>query len=171
MKTSIEISLKHPVTLPDKTVLSTLTMRRPTALDVLASQESSQDETDRSINLLANLCMVTPEAFDELAAADFASVNDAFEELSTFEPLKAYNPGESISLNVPITVNDAPMPALTLRCPKVKDIKAARKTGGSDAAQECELFAALAGVTSADIRKLDWADYRKLKTIYGDFLA
>jgi len=170
MKTKAHIKLKFPVLVAGENVTS-LEMRRPKALDVLASHEATTNDTDQTINLLANLCMVSPELFGELDAADFQQANEAFAEMADFDPVENYTPGSAIPLACPVVIGGASMPSLTLRRPKVKDIQGARKVEGSDATQECELFALLAGVTAADIKNLDWADYRKLKTIYGDFLT
>ena len=170
MKTQEVIKLKFPVQVAGETV-HTLTMRRPLALDVLASHEATTNETDQQVYLLANLCMVSPETIGELDAADYRKANEAFSDMADFDEVENYTPGAPIPLNVPAVIGGAQTPSLMLRRPKVKDIQAARKVEGSDAMQETELFAALASVTAADIKNLDWSDYRKLKTIYGDFLA
>ena len=165
------ITLKYPFPASTGEALTALTMRRPQVIDMLASNESAADDGDRAINLLANLCMVPAETFNELDAADFVQVNEAFEELSDFSPIEDYQPGTAIAIDFPITIaGGTQVTALTLRRPKVLDIQSANRSGGSDAKKECVLFAALTGVSEAAIQSLDWADYRKLKQIYGDFL-
>ncbi|MGA3169979.1 MAG: phage tail assembly protein [Chthoniobacteraceae bacterium] len=167
MKTEITIPLKYPVG-----DVSALTMRRPRASDVLAATARADDETDEKINLVANLCMVSPETIGELDAADFGIVDEALAELIAFEPVREYQAGQPIALGIPITIAGGTLVETVKLCrPKVKDIREARKANGSEAAQEFVLFATLGGVGLEEIKALDWADYLKLKAIYSDLLA
>lgn len=72
------------------------------------------------------------------------------------EPLKTKDGG---------TVNE-----ISIRPPKVKDIRAARKSGGDDADQEVRLIANLSMLHPDDIDELTLADFAKIqKTLSGFF--
>ena len=76
---------------------------------------------------------------------------------------------ETIKLTHPITINGAPCAALSMRRPKVKDMRLARR-GTEDAGdQEVALFANLCEVTPDDIDALDLADYGKLQEVFRGF--
>lgn len=51
---------------------------------------------------------------------------------------------------------------VTLRRPKVKDLKAAQRVSDKTEEQELALIAMLAGLTPEDIEELDLADYKAI---------
>lgn len=51
---------------------------------------------------------------------------------------------------------------VTLRRPKVKDLKAAQRVSDKPEEQELALIAQLAGLTPEDIEELDLADYKAI---------
>ena len=77
----------------------------------------------------------------------------------------------TIKLKHPLTVEGAGVTELNLRRPKVRDVRAADKAGGSDAEREVRLFANLCEVTPSTIEEMDMADYLKLQKAYQDFLS
>ena len=59
--------------------------------------------------------------------------------------------------------------SLTMRRPKVRDEKAARKAAKEDAERELRLFANLCEVAPEVIEELDLADYRALQEAFTGF--
>lgn len=74
------ITLQFPATLPDKRVITTLTMRRPKVNDLRAAQRQAQTDADREVTLVALLTdeKLTPEDIGELDLADYAQVQATF---------------------------------------------------------------------------------------------
>ncbi len=77
----------------------------------------------------------------------------------------------TIELKHPVTVDGAGIKQLTLRRPKVRDMIASDKAGGSDAEKEIRTFAHLCEVSPETIEELDLADYLKLQKAYQGFLS
>lgn len=77
----------------------------------------------------------------------------------------------TIKLDHPIAVDGVEVTELTLRRPKVRDVRAADKSSGSDGAREIRLFANLCEQTPAAMEELDMADYLKIQEAYQDFLS
>lgn len=77
----------------------------------------------------------------------------------------------SIKLDFPVTVEGQEYKDLTMRRPKVKDMKAAEKTSTDDSDTETMLFANLCEVPPAVIDELDMIDYAKLQDQYRVFLS
>ena len=167
------VSLKYPITL-DGLTTGTLIMRRPQCLDVISSMALPGDVFAQNASLFANLCMVTPEMMDETDVADMDQLEVAFEELSDFEPIENYNPGDPIELGIPLPGVAPTAPAITsiaMRRPKTKDIRTAHASETSPEKKDCALYAALTGLPLSQIYALDWSDMRRLKTVYQGFLA
>jgi len=78
---------------------------------------------------------------------------------------------ESIKLKYPIDVAGEKITSLNLRRPKVRDMLAADKTGGSEAEKEVAMFANLCEVSRDAILELDGADYGQLQKTYSGFLS
>ncbi|MGI2326104.1 MULTISPECIES: phage tail assembly protein [unclassified Methylococcus] len=75
-----------------------------------------------------------------------------------------------ISLREPLKTGDGrTLTELTMRVPKVKDLKAAQRFGGSDADVEVALIASLVGVVPEDLDELGLADYRRLQDSFRRF--
>jgi len=78
---------------------------------------------------------------------------------------------ESIKLKYPIDVAGEQITSLNLRRPKVRDMLAADKTGGSEGEKEVAMFANLCEVSRDAILDLDGADYGQLQKAYSGFLS
>ncbi|MDF1583903.1 MAG: phage tail assembly protein [Methyloprofundus sp.] len=76
-----------------------------------------------------------------------------------------------ITLKYPVTVENQAVTAITLRRPKVRDMLASDKLGGSDSDKEIRIFANLAEVSPAVIEELDLSDYAQLQKAYQGFLS
>lgn len=59
---------------------------------------------------------------------------------------------------------------LEMREPKVADLKAAARFGGSDAEQEVALLAVLCGLVPEDMDNMHLADFRKVQTRFRDMV-
>jgi hypothetical protein len=59
---------------------------------------------------------------------------------------------------------------VTLRRPKVRDLKAAQRVSDKAEEQELALVAALAGLTPEDVEELDLADYRAISESFRAML-
>jgi len=75
---------------------------------------------------------------------------------------------ETIDLLFPL---DSGISYLTMRRPKVRDIRAASKIQGGNVEVEIAMFANLCEVTPEDINNLDMADYDALQKTYESFLS
>lgn len=77
----------------------------------------------------------------------------------------------SVQLKHTIVVDGTTYTSLSLRRPKVRDLLHAAKLGGTDAEQEINQFAALAGVAPKVIEELDLVDYKALQEKVQAFLS
>lgn len=77
----------------------------------------------------------------------------------------------SIPLTDPIEVDGVKVAALSMRCPKVKDMLAADKIATSDAEREIFLLSNLCEIPPDATHELDLPDYSKLQAAYQDFLS
>jgi hypothetical protein len=59
---------------------------------------------------------------------------------------------------------------VTLRRPKVRDLKAAQRASDKPEEQELALIAMLAGLTPEDIEELDLADYKAIADFFRGML-
>jgi Phage tail assembly chaperone proteins, E, or 41 or 14 len=66
-----------------------------------------------------------------------------------------------ITLDFPITVSGVEVSHLIMRRPKVRDIMAAQKSGGSEADMGVTLVANLCEITPDDVMELDSLDWDK----------
>lgn len=76
-----------------------------------------------------------------------------------------------IKLAYPITVDGATLNEISLRRPTVKDMRVARVTGKDDAAQEINLIANLAQITTDAVESLDMADFVKVQKALAGFFG
>lgn len=82
--TGARVELEHPVVVGGETI-STLAMRRPKVRDERdARRMAGEDDGDREIVLLANLCEVAPQMLHELDLADYRRLQEAY--LGFFPP-------------------------------------------------------------------------------------
>jgi hypothetical protein len=72
------INLHVPIEV-DGAQVAYLTIRRPKVRDQKAVQGLDVPDYDREIRLLANLCMVRPEVIESLDVADYAQLQEAYE--------------------------------------------------------------------------------------------
>ena len=76
-----------------------------------------------------------------------------------------------IVLEYPVEVDGEKVTSLTMRRPKVRDLKAAEKCGGSDADKETFIFASLTDTSLTVIDSLDLLDLQLLQGAYSNFLS
>lgn len=76
----------------------------------------------------------------------------------------------TIKLREPVQINGASVGVLTLRRPKVRDLKEAQRISDKPEEQELALIARLAGLTPEDVEELDLADYRQLAETFRGML-
>ena len=173
MKTDITVPLSIPVTLPGQTPIDAITLRRAKAIDHLVADESSEDEGEQNINLLANLAGVSPDVFLEMDMADFNKVKAANAELEDFEPVENYQTGDPLPLLSPVEHEDgSKLDYIKLRRPKVKDIiRAQKETTGGDDRKRLFILSILADVPIEDIYNLDRVDELRVLSAYLDFLS
>lgn len=75
--------------------------------------------------------------------------------------------GVSVKLSKPATINSIARDTITLREPRVCDIRAAQKLAKSDDDErELLLFASLAEVSTADLESLPYRDYQRVQEAY-----
>ncbi|WP_244862826.1 phage tail assembly protein [Paraburkholderia aspalathi] len=73
----------------------------------------------------------------------------------------------TIRLDYPATFDGVVRDTLTLRRPKVRDMRAAQKIApGDEEGQELAIFAALAGVSPNDLEGMDLGDYHRVQDAY-----
>ena len=85
--------------------------------------------------------------------------------------MKTTSKTTTIELKHPVTVDGTEIKQLTLRRPRVRDMLASDKAGGSDAEKEIRTFTHLCEVSPETIEELDLADYLKLQKVYQGFLS
>lgn len=76
MTDTVKIELSRPLDI-DGAKVSTLTMREPTVADQLAASEGGGSDAVQEINLVANLCQVTPADIKKLPLRDYKKVQGA----------------------------------------------------------------------------------------------
>ena len=78
----------------------------------------------------------------------------------------------TVRLDYPATFDGVTRDSITLRRPKVRDMRSAAKVApGDDDGQELALFAALAEVAPNDLEDMDLGDYNRLQDAYFRFRA
>ncbi len=76
-----------------------------------------------------------------------------------------------IKLIHPVTIDNQAYTTLSMRRPKVRDMLASDKQGGSDGEKEIRIFTNLCEVPPSVIEEMDLVDYRKLQEVHQDFLS
>ena len=71
------ITLEYPVTV-DGAKYTTLTMRRPKVRDERDAQREGGSSAEQELRLFGNLCEVAPGVMEELDAADYDRIQDAY---------------------------------------------------------------------------------------------
>ena len=77
----------------------------------------------------------------------------------------------NIKLQYPIKVDGVTINEISLRRPTVKDMRVARITGKDDAAQEINLIANLAQITTEAVESIDMADFVKVQKALAGFFG
>ena len=78
----------------------------------------------------------------------------------------------TVTLNQPITTaTGSRVETITMRRPKVRDLRRIGDFGTNDTEQEIGLMAHLAGMAVEDFDELDAADYRALQETFRTFLG
>ncbi|MFM0598143.1 phage tail assembly protein [Paraburkholderia dilworthii] len=73
----------------------------------------------------------------------------------------------TVRLDYPTSFDGVVRDVLTLRRPKVRDMRAAQKVApGDEEGQEIAIFAALAGVSPNDLEGMDLGDYHRVQDAY-----
>jgi hypothetical protein len=76
----------------------------------------------------------------------------------------------TITLDFPFTpANGSELKTLSLRRPKVRDLRRMKDYGKDEIAQEIGLLAQLAGLTPEDLDDMDGVDYGKLQDAFRAF--
>lgn len=79
---------------------------------------------------------------------------------------------DKLKLAYPVKLADGrTLAELTLRRPKVRDLKHAARYSDKTEEQEAALFAALAGLTPEDMEEFDLADYRAMQDAFRGMLG
>lgn len=78
---------------------------------------------------------------------------------------------DPIKLDYPIDLEGRKLTEITLRRPKVKEARDARKKHKDEADQEISLLATLSGLPPSAIEDLDIADYTKLQKELAGFFG
>lgn len=84
-RASAKIDLDFPIEISGVQVKH-LVMRRPKVRDEVVFSKSKADDADKTLQLLASLCEVSPEDLMELDSADFAKLEQQF---SSFKGAKS----------------------------------------------------------------------------------
>lgn len=77
--------------------------------------------------------------------------------------------GATITLRYPVVHEGQTISSLTMRRPRLRDLLAADRLQGTDAAKEVRIFANLCEVTPAALEEMDLADYAALQSAYRRF--
>ncbi len=83
-----KIKLAHPIKTATQ-LLTELTMRRPKVRDRLAVDKAFTNDGEREINMLANLCSVTPDDIAEMDLADYVTLQREFQDFLTPTPAQS----------------------------------------------------------------------------------
>lgn len=74
----VEIKLKDEIKI-NGTAVKSLSMRQPRVSDQLAASDSSRSAAHQEINLLANLCEVSPDDISSMTLRDYRQLQKVFE--------------------------------------------------------------------------------------------
>jgi len=77
---------------------------------------------------------------------------------------------KKINLEYPVVVEKENFASLSMRRPKVKDMKVAAKSSNSKEDEETTLIANLCDVDPAVVNELDLSDYAQLQEVLSGFL-
>jgi hypothetical protein len=72
------IELQHPISI-DGVQVKTLRLRRPKVRDMLTVETASGHDAEKEIQLFAHLCEVNPSDLHELDMADYAKLQQVYQ--------------------------------------------------------------------------------------------
>lgn len=80
---TVEIALKHPVTLPTGARLDRVTVRRPKVRDMKNAQKRGGSAEERELVLFSAICepALTPEDFEEMDLEDYGQIQRTFRRM------------------------------------------------------------------------------------------
>ncbi len=84
-RSTAKIELDFPIEISGVQVKHFI-MRRPKVRDEVAYTKHGGDDADKTLQLLANLCEVTPEDLMELDSGDFAKLEKQFQDFKGARP-------------------------------------------------------------------------------------
>lgn len=84
-RATAKIELDFPIEISGVEVKH-LVMRRPKVRDEVAFTKSKGDDADKTLQLLAGLCEVSPDELMELDSADFAKLEAQFQDFKGAKP-------------------------------------------------------------------------------------
>lgn len=79
------ITLDYPI-IVDGAEVRELRMRRPKVRDLLALERSNASDADKELKLFANLCELSPKSLEELDAADYRRLQEAYNAFLSSSP-------------------------------------------------------------------------------------
>lgn len=84
-RATAKIELDFPIEISGVEVKQFI-MRRPKVRDEVAFTKQKGDDADKTLQLIANLCEVTPEDLLELDSSDFAKLEAQFQDFKGARP-------------------------------------------------------------------------------------
>jgi hypothetical protein len=84
----IKVKLSEPIKI-DGVLVHELSLRRPKVRDLLAASKKDISESEREVNLVANLAEIPTDVIHELDMRDYLKIQDVLKDfLSPAEPTK-----------------------------------------------------------------------------------
>lgn len=77
----MKVDLKYPVTKPDGSKVTSVTLRRATVGDLKAAQRQADKPEDQELALIARLTGLVPEDVELIDLADYKRIQESFREL------------------------------------------------------------------------------------------
>lgn len=74
----MKIDLKYPITKPDGSKLTSVTLRRATVGDLKAAQRQADKPEDQELALVARLTGLVPEDIELMDLADYKRIQESF---------------------------------------------------------------------------------------------
>ncbi|MDZ4379172.1 MAG: phage tail assembly protein [Xanthomonadaceae bacterium] len=165
------IALDHPFTTAGGRAIASLSMRRWTLRDYVAMGLAGNTAEEQELALFALLVGLAPGDLDELDGADYAKLQARYQDREpSAEVLAAAATADALTLKYPITTPGGQhITQITLRRPKVRDLRQSGRHGTTAQARETALLALLAGFVPDDLDALDGYDYRCMEARFRGF--
>lgn len=81
----ITINLQHPVIVSGQEYTK-LNMRRPKVRDQIAAEKASGTDSDKEVQMFANLCEVSAEVIHELDLLDYTNLGKGYQSFLSLKP-------------------------------------------------------------------------------------